>query len=157
MQKINACLWFDGRAEEAARFYVRVFPRAALGAITHYPPGAPVPAGTALTVEFTLDGVPFVALNGGPQFTFNEAVSFVVHCTDQQEVDHLWQQLTADGGAPGRCGWLKDKFGVSWQVVPVALERMLREGSAQQVQRVMAAFMPMTRLDIAPLQRAYDA
>lgn len=121
MSSITNCLWFDGQAEEAAEFYVSVFPDSSVTAVSRYGEGAPFPAGTALTVEFQLNGTPYQGLNGGPHYTFNEAISFSISCADQAEVDYYWDKLTADGGSEGQCGWLKDKFGVSWQVVPEAL------------------------------------
>src|SRR5580765_747190 len=125
MSKITTCLWFDTQGEDAANFYVSLFPNSRVGNISHYGPDAPRPEGTVMTVEFELDGTPFVALNGGPNFTFNEAISFQVSCADQDEVDRYWNAFTADGGEDGPCGWVKDRFGVSWQVVPTALPRLL--------------------------------
>jgi predicted 3-demethylubiquinone-9 3-methyltransferase (glyoxalase superfamily) len=155
MTAIAPCLWFDGHAEQAANFYVSVFPNSGIGAISRYGKGMHFPAGTVLLVEFTLNGQRFQALNGGPQFKFSEAVSFSVPCADQAEVDHYWTALTAAGGAPGPCGWVKDRFGVSWQIVPEALGRMQTDGSSDQVGRMMAALMRMSKLDIAALQAAY--
>lgn len=155
MPAITPCLWFDRQAEEAARFYVSVFPNSAVGTISHYGENMPMPAGTVLVVEFTLDGRPFQGLNGGPHFSFSEAVSFSIDCADQAEVDHYWNALTADGGAPGPCGWLKDRFGLSWQVVPHAMLRMQEEGSPDQVGRMMAAMMKMSKLDVAALEAAF--
>lgn len=152
---ITPCLWFDRNAEEAARFYVSLFPNAAVGAISRYGEGMPLPAGTALMVEFTLDGQRFQALNGGPVFTFSEAISFSVPCADQAEVDRYWDALIADGGSPGRCGWLKDRFGLSWQIVPQAMNRLQKEGRPEQVGRMMGALMRMTKLDIAALEAAF--
>ncbi|MDP2311564.1 MAG: VOC family protein [Pseudomonadota bacterium] len=155
MSKISPCLWFNGEAEEAAQFYATVFPDAAIGAIGRYGEGAPFPAGTAMLVEFTLAGQSFQALSGGPQFPFTEAISMSVRCADQAEVDHFWNALT-EGGAPGRCGWLKDRFGVSWQIVPEALVRLQNAGDPVATGRMMQALMRMSRLDVAALERAYE-
>jgi len=152
---IAPCLWFDGRAEEAARFYVSVFPNSSIGTVSYFSEGMHLPAGTVLLVEFTLNGQRFQALNGGPQFTFSEAVSFSVPCADQAEVDRYWDALTAEGGAAGPCGWLKDRFGVSWQIVPEAVRRMMKEGSREQVGRMMGALMKMSKLDVGALEAAY--
>lgn len=153
------CLWFDGQAEEAARFYVEAFRScgrdAAAGAVARWGEGGPAPAGSVLTAAFTLEGQEFLALNGGPHFTFTPALSLVVRCADQAGIDRFWDAL-GNGGAPGRCGWLTDRFGVSWQVVPEALPGMLCSGSAEQAGRVMQAVLGMGRLDVAALQRAYD-
>lgn len=151
----TTCLWFDGKAEEAARFYVSLFENSGLGAVTRYPEGALQPAGTVLTVDFTANGQKFVALNGGPQFTFSEAVSFQVSCDDQEEVDHYWSGLTEGGGEEGPCGWLKDRFGVSWQVVPRRLEEMVRDPDPVKAARAFQAMMAMGKLDIAALEKAY--
>jgi predicted 3-demethylubiquinone-9 3-methyltransferase (glyoxalase superfamily) len=151
----TTCLWFDGQAEEAAAFYVSVFKNSALGAVTHYPEGAPGTAGTVLTVDFTANGQRFVALNGGPQFTFNEAVSFQVMCESQEEVDHYWAKLVEGGGEHGPCGWLKDRFGVSWQVVPARIEEMFRDEDPARAARAFQAMMSMGKLDIAELEKAY--
>lgn len=155
MSSITNCLWFDGQAEEAAEFYVSVFPDSSVTAVSRYGEGAPFPAGTALTVEFQLNGTPYQGLNGGPQFTFNEAISFSISCADQAEVDYYWDKLTADGGSEGQCGWLKDKFGVSWQVVPQALGSIMSGDDAAGVGRAMQAFMGMQKFDIAALEAAY--
>jgi predicted 3-demethylubiquinone-9 3-methyltransferase (glyoxalase superfamily) len=151
----TTCLWFDGDAEDAAHFYVSVFENSGIGAVTRYPEGAPQPAGSVLTVEFTANGQKFVGLNGGPQFTFNEAVSFQITCDDQEEVDHYWSRLTEGGGEDGPCGWLKDRFGVSWQVVPRRLEEMFQDPDPAKVARANQAMMSMRKLDIAALERAY--
>ncbi|MFD4350131.1 VOC family protein [Streptomyces coelicoflavus] len=151
----TTCLWFDGEAEDAAHFYVSVFKNSGIGAVARYPEGAPQPAGSVLTVEFTANGQRFVALNGGPQFKFNEAVSFQITCADQDEVDHYWTALTEGGGEGGPCGWLKDRFGVSWQVVPSRLEEMFRDPDPARVARANKAMMSMGKLDIAELERAY--
>ena len=158
MQKISPFLWFDDNAEEAAKFYVSVFPNSKIQKITYYP-NAPAEKigrepGSVMTVEFTLDGVQFIALNAGPQFKFTEAVSFAVMCETQKEVDHYWEKLTADGGEPGDCSWLKDKFGLSWQVQPRLLIQLLGDSDKAKAGRVMDAMMEMTKIDIAALQRA---
>ncbi|MDP5228459.1 MULTISPECIES: VOC family protein [Arthrobacter] len=155
MSSITNCLWFDGQAEAAADFYVSVFPDSSISAVSRYGDGAPYPPGTALTVEFQLNGTPYQGLNGGPQFTFNEAVSFSISCADQAEVDYYWDKLTADGGQEGQCGWLKDRFGVSWQVVPQALGSIMSGDDAAGVGRAMQAFMGMRKFDIAALEAAY--
>ncbi|WP_144629448.1 VOC family protein [Arthrobacter woluwensis] len=155
MSSITNCLWFDGQAEEAAEFYVSVFPESSVTAVSRYGEGAPFPAGTALTVEFQLNGTPYQGLNGGPHYTFNEAISFSISCADQAEVDYYWDKLTADGGSEGQCGWLKDKFGVSWQVVPEALGSIMSRDDAAGVGRAMQAFMGMQKFDIAALEAAY--
>jgi predicted 3-demethylubiquinone-9 3-methyltransferase (glyoxalase superfamily) len=143
-------LWFDTQAEEAMNFYVSIFPRSKTGAVTRV-------QGRVMTVEFELDGQRFMGLNAGPQFTFNEAVSFFVGCDSQEEIDDLWAKLTADGGEPGRCGWLKDRFGLSWQVVPSALGRFMGGGGDLVAsKRVMDAFFQMSKFEIAELQAAYD-
>jgi predicted 3-demethylubiquinone-9 3-methyltransferase (glyoxalase superfamily) len=155
MTGIAPCLWFDGKAEEAARFYVSVFPNSSIGTVSHYGEGMRLPAGTVLLIEFTLNGQRFQALNGEPLFHFSEAVSFSVPCVDQAEVDRYWEALTADGGSPGPCGWLKDRFGVSWQIVPELLGRMLTQGTREQTSRMMAALMRMSKLEVAVLEAAY--
>ncbi|MFJ3957034.1 VOC family protein [Arthrobacter sp. NPDC090010] len=155
MPSITNCLWFNGQAEAAAEFYVSVFPNSSISAVSRYGEGAPFPSGTALTVEFQLNDAPFQGLNGGPQFTFNESVSFSISCADQAEVDYYWDKLTADGGQEGQCGWLKDRFGVSWQVVPQALGSIMSGDDAEGVGRAMQAFMGMQKFDIAALEAAY--
>lgn len=155
MSKIAPCLWFNGEAEEAVRFYLSVFPGAALRSISRYGEGMPFPAGTAMMVEFTLAGQRLQALNGGPQYSFTEAISLSVRCADQAEVDRYWDALT-EGGQPGPCGWLKDRFGVSWQVVPEALERLLGGGDPVAIGRMSQALFKMSKLDIAALERAYQ-
>ena len=155
MPATTPCLWFDGRAEEAATFYTEVFPNSSVTGVTRYGPGTPMPEGTALTVEFTLDGRPYTALNGGPQFTFTEAVSFQIACADQDEVDHYWTRLT-DGGEESQCGWLKDRFGLSWQVVPDELPALLADPDPQRAQRAMQALMGMRKIDVAAVRRAAD-
>jgi predicted 3-demethylubiquinone-9 3-methyltransferase (glyoxalase superfamily) len=158
-RKITPCLWFDTEAEEAANFYVSIFENSKVGRIGRYSDaGQDVhrkKAGTVLTVEFDLDGQHFLALNGGPQFKFDEAISFQVYCEDQNEVDYFWDALT-DGGEEGPCGWLKDKFGLSWQIVPSVLLEMLTDSDAEKVTRVTDAFMQMKKFDIAELERVFD-
>ncbi|GAA3245151.1 VOC family protein [Streptomyces thermocoprophilus] len=148
------CLWFDRQAEEAARYYVSVFKDSSLGRITHYPDDADR-GGEVLTVDFTANGQQFVALNGGPEFTFNEAVSFQIICDDQEEIDHYWARLTEDGGQPGPCGWLKDRYGLSWQVVPKALLEMVASEDRESSARAVKAMMGMGKLDLAALEAAY--
>ena len=159
MSKITPCLWFDDKAEEAANFYVSAFracgQEAAIGEASHYGEGGPMPAGTVLTVSFTLAGQEFVALNGGPHFTFSPAVSMSVGCADQGEVDRFWESLS-DGGETERCGWLKDRFGLSWQVVPTVLGEMLRDPDRTRARRAMHAMLQMTKLDIEALRTAYE-
>ncbi|WP_326573593.1 VOC family protein [Streptomyces sp. NBC_00481] len=150
----TTCLWFDGQAEEAAAHYVSVFKNSRLGRVTHYGEGAPRPAGSVLTVEFVANGQQFVALNGGPEFKFTEAISFQILCDDQDEIDYYWKSLT-EGGEPGPCGWLKDRFGVSWQVVPTALIEMISDSDPRKASRATAAMMSMGKLDVAALQKAY--
>jgi predicted 3-demethylubiquinone-9 3-methyltransferase (glyoxalase superfamily) len=154
MQKITACLWFDDQAEEAARFYTSIFKNSKIGKITHYGEGGPKPKGSVLTVSFQLDRQKFVALNGGPQFQFNEAVSFIVNCKTQKEVDRMWAKLS-EGGKEVQCGWLKDKYGVSWQVVPTVLFEMLSDPDPARTARVLQALMGMQKLDIKALKKAY--
>jgi predicted 3-demethylubiquinone-9 3-methyltransferase (glyoxalase superfamily) len=157
--KITPCLWFDTQAEEAARFYCSVFKNSKIGKISRFPDaGQDVhgkPAGSVMTVEFELDGQPFVALNGGPQFKFDEAVSFQVFCETQSDIDYYWDRLTAGGGAEGPCGWLKDRFGLSWQVVPARIPEMMADADTERSARVMNAFMKMKKLDLAAIERAY--
>ncbi|MEU6819119.1 VOC family protein [Streptomyces atriruber] len=155
MPTITPSLWFDLQGEEAAKFYVSVFPNSEITSVSYYGEGAPRPAGTVLTVEFVLDGRPFTALNGGPDFTFNEAVSFQIHCADQTEVDHYWTKLS-EGGEEGPCGWLKDKYGLSWQVVPTVLNELLTDPDAERAQRAMQAMLGMEKLDVAALRAAAD-
>jgi predicted 3-demethylubiquinone-9 3-methyltransferase (glyoxalase superfamily) len=157
--KISPCLWFDSQAEDAARFYVSVFENSRLGRISRYgKAGHEIhgkEAGAVMTVEFELEGLTFLALNGGPQFKFSEAVSFQVQCETQAEIDHFWGKL-AEGGQEGPCGWLKDKFGLSWQIVPDALPRMLTDNDPSKSERVMNSFLKMKKFDIAALHRAYE-
>lgn len=154
-QKITPFLWFDDKAEEAANFYVSIFKNSHVGRVTRYGDAGPGPKGTVMSVVFQLEGQEFFALNGGPQFTFTPAISFFVTCETQQEVDELWEKLSA-GGRKDRCGWLQDKYGLSWQVVPSALGRMLGDKDPKKAQRVMTAMMQMDKIDIKGLQQAYD-
>ena len=154
-QKIIPNLWFDTQAEEAAQFYCSVFERSHIVGLTHYTEGGPGPAGTVMTVEWELDGQRFVGINGGPQFTFTEAVSLQISCETQDEVDHYWERL-ADGGEEGPCGWLKDRYGLSWQVVPTVLDEAVRDDDPARARRAMAAMMGMKKLDVEALRRAAD-
>ena len=154
MSKISPFLWFDTQAEEAAEFYVSVFKNSEILGVSRYGEGAPRPAGSAISVTFLLDGLEFQALNGGPEFNFTEAVSFFVSAATQAEIDDLWEKLT-DGGEPGRCGWLKDKFGLSWQVVPPVLGELLGDPDPVKSSRVMQAMLGMGKLDIAGLRAAH--
>jgi predicted 3-demethylubiquinone-9 3-methyltransferase (glyoxalase superfamily) len=154
-QRISTCLWFDRDGEEAADLYTSLFDNSRITAISRYPKGAPLPEGTAWLVEFTLDGTPFQALNGGPHFKQSEAASISVACDTQAEIDRLWTRLTANGGAESHCGWLKDRFGVSWQIVPAQMSTWMRDKDPERTARVVAAFMPMAKLDIATLEAAY--
>lgn len=156
MPQTSTCLWFDRQAEDAARHYVSVFPNSRITATTHYGPGAPLPEGSVLTVTFELDGRSYTALNGGPVFTLSPAVSVVVHCRTQDEVDHYWNALSADPQAE-QCGWVRDRFGLSWQIVPQQLFEMLQHPDAARRQRVFSAVMGMKKLDLAALQRAFNA
>ena len=155
MQKITPFLWFDNNAEEAANFYVSVFKNSKVLNIARYGEVGPGPKGTVMTVEFELDGQEFVALDGGPQFKFTEAVSFVVNCDTQEEVDYYWERLS-EGGEKSRCGWLRDKFGLGWQVTPTILGKLLADKDQEKANRVMQAMLKMDKLDIEPLQRAYE-
>jgi predicted 3-demethylubiquinone-9 3-methyltransferase (glyoxalase superfamily) len=154
-QKIVPNLWFDGQAEEAANFYVDVFEDAKILNVAKYPEGSPGEAGTVMTVEFELNGVRFVGINGGPQFKFDEAVSFQIDCEDQAEVDYFWDRLT-DGGEESQCGWLKDRFGLSWQVVPRGMEVVFNDPDPEKAQRAMAAMMKMRKIDVAALRAAAE-
>ena len=150
----TTCLWFDGRAEEAAHFYVSVFKNSRPGRVVRYTEAGPGPAGSVLTVEFEADGQKFVALNGGPEFTFSEAISFQSPCEDQDEVDYYWTRLTEGGGTEGPCGWLKDKFGLSWQVVPTRLTELVSDPDPLRAARAMRAMLSMSKLDIDALEKA---
>jgi len=154
MQKISPCLWFDGNAEEAANFYVSIFPDSKIDAIMRSGDAGPGPKGSALMVAFTLDGQSFQALNGGPQYKFTEAISMSIDCQDQAEVDRYWNALMRDGGTPIQCGWLKDKYGLSWQIVPRRLVELLNDGDAAKSARAMQAMMKMVKIDVAELERA---
>lgn len=156
MQKITPFLWFDDKAEEAAKFYASIFKNSKVGAISHYGDDMPMPKGTVMTVAFQLEGQDFVALNGGPHFKFTEAISFVVNCETQEEIDYFWEKLLAGGGEESQCGWLKDKFGLSWQIVPTILSGMVADNDAARAQRVMHAMLQMVKIDMTTLQRAYD-
>jgi predicted 3-demethylubiquinone-9 3-methyltransferase (glyoxalase superfamily) len=157
MAKVTPCLWFDGKAQEAAEFYVTLLPDSHIDKVWRSPADTPSgPAGTVLTVEFTVAGQSFVGLNGGPDFSFNEAISFIIDCEDQAEVDRLWDTLTADGGEPGQCAWLKDRFGVSWQIVPRQLNEMLEDPDRERAGRAMEAMLQMSKIEVAELQRAFD-
>jgi predicted 3-demethylubiquinone-9 3-methyltransferase (glyoxalase superfamily) len=152
------CLWFDGKAEEAAEFYTGLLPDSTIDKVWKSPAETPSgPAGMVLVVDFTLAGQRMQALNGGPDFTFNEAVSFVIECADQAEVDRLWDALTADGGEPGPCGWLKDRYGLSWQIVPEELNRMLDDPDPERARRAMEAMLKMGKIEVEELRRAADA
>ena len=155
-KKITPCLWFDTEGEEAATFYTSVFPNSRIVHIARYGSAGPRPEGTVMTVDFELDGQPFVALNGGPDFTFNEAISFQVSCADQDEVDTFWSALS-EGGEEGPCGWLKDRFGVSWQIIPTALPELLSDPDPERAQRAMQAMLGMKKIEIAALEKAAAA
>jgi len=153
--KIKPFLWFEDQAEEAARFYTSIFKDGKMGKVARYPEGSPGPAGKVMTVGFQIDGVEFVALNGGAQeWKFNDAISFVIECDTQAEIDYYWDELTADGGKPVQCGWLKDKFGLSWQVVPSMMDRLFAGGDARKAERAMQAMLKMVKLDIRKLEEA---
>ena len=150
------CLWFDGQAEQAAQHYTAIFPNSEILGVTRYGPDMPAPEGKVMTVEFNLDGQRYVGLNGGPQFSFSEAISFQIHCADQNEVDHYWTRLT-DGGEEGPCGWLKDRYGVSWQVVPTRLFELVGDPDPGRAQRATQAMLTMKKIDIGLLERAAAA
>ena len=157
MPKISPFLWFDTQAEDAAALYTTVFPDSKITEVHRYGAGGPGPEGAVMLVQFQLDGQDFTALNGGPEhYTFNESVSFVVDCRDQADVDHYWDALTADGGEPGPCGWLKDKYGLSWQIVPAALNELLSDPDPGRSSRAMQAMLKMTKIDVAELRAAAD-
>lgn len=155
MQKITPFLWFDDKAEEAMNFYMSIFKNSKTVSISRYGDAGPGPKGSVMVANFELDGQQFIALNGGPNYKFTPAVSFVVNCETQQEVDDLWEKLSA-GGATNVCGWLTDKYGLSWQIVPTLLGKLMKDPNPEKTNRVMAALMQMTKLDIATLQQAYD-
>ena len=157
MSKITPCLWFDGNAEEATRFYVSLLPDSRGDSVSRSPADNPSTlSGAVLVVDFTLAGQPFRAINGGPQFTFTEAVSFVIDCEDQAEVDRLWDVLIAGGGSPGQCGWLKDRYGMSWQIVPRQLGEMLGDPDAEKARRATEAMLRMSKIDVATMRAAFD-
>ena len=155
MQKITPFLWFDNNAEEAANFYVSIFKNSKVLSVSRYGDAGPGPKGTVMVAEFQIDGQGFVALNGGPRFKFTEAISFVINCETQQEVEYFWERLS-DGGEKSRCGWVKDKFGLWWQVVPTVLGKLMSDSDPEKVKRVTGAMLQMDRIDIEPLQRAFD-
>ena len=156
MREITPCLWFDTEGEDAAKFYTSIFPNSRITDVARYGSAGPRPEGTVMTVSFELDGLKFVALNGGPQFSFSEALSFQVMCESQDEVDHYWSTLS-EGGEEGPCGWLKDKFGLSWQIVPTRLPELLQDPDREASQRVMAAMLEMRKIDVEALERAAAA
>ena len=157
MQAISPFLWFDTQAEEAAEFYVKIFDNSRIVNVSRYPEGSPYPAGTAMVADFVLDGVEFQAINAGPMFTFSEAISFFVHAETQEKIDHLWNSLIEGGGEESMCGWLKDKYGLSWQIVPPVLGELMSDPDPEAAARTMRAMMTMRKLDIAALQAAHDA
>ncbi len=157
MQKITPFLWFDNRAEEAMNFYTSVFKNSKVGQVLRYGDAGPGPTGSVMTASFTLDGQEFVALNGGPIFKFTEAISFVINCTTQEEVDYYWEKLTSGGGQESMCGWLKDKFGVSWQVVPTALSELLTNKDPEKAKRAMHAMLQMKKIDINVLKKSFGS
>lgn len=154
-QKITPNLWFDTQAQEAAEFYTSVFPNSRVVHVTHYTEAGPRPAGMVMTVEFELDGQSFVGINGGPEFTFNEAVSLQINCETQDEVDHFWRRLS-EGGQEGQCGWLKDRYGLWWQVTPTGMEDYLTDEDPHRAQRAMRAMLGMSKIDLAAIRRAAD-
>ena len=156
MKGITPCLWFDSRAEEAAKFYCAVFKDSKMGKTSRYTEGLPGPEGSVLTVTFQLQGQEFMALNGGPEFRFSEAVSFIVNCESQKEIDEYWSRLISGGGEESMCGWLKDKFGLSWQIVPIEMEKWITDPDRTKVSRVMQALMKMKKLDVDVLKKAYE-
>jgi predicted 3-demethylubiquinone-9 3-methyltransferase (glyoxalase superfamily) len=156
MKKITPFLWFDDKAEEAMNFYVSIFKNSKVGSVTRYGEAGPGPKGSVMTASFTLDGQDFIALNGGPHFKFTEAISFSVDCKTQEEVDQFWEKLSA-GGQKSRCGWLKDKYGLSWQIVPTVLSELLSDKDAKKSKKVMEAMLKMDKLDIKTLKQAYES
>jgi predicted 3-demethylubiquinone-9 3-methyltransferase (glyoxalase superfamily) len=155
MQKITPFLWFDGKAEEAMNFYISIFKNSKVGRVTRYGEAGPGPKGAVMSATFQLEGQEFMALNGGPQFRFTPAISFFVNCETQQEVDELWEKL-CEGGKKDRCGWLKDKYGLSWQIIPSALGKMLGDKDPEKSKRVMEAMLQMDKIDVKRLQEAYE-
>jgi predicted 3-demethylubiquinone-9 3-methyltransferase (glyoxalase superfamily) len=156
MNKITPWLWFDGQAEQAAHFYTSIFKNSRMGDVSRFGEGGPMPAGSVMTAQFEIDGQAFVALNGGPAHKFTEAVSFYVDCESQEEVDELWEKLAAGGGEPGQCGWLKDKYGVSWQIVPREFITLMNDPDPARAGRVVQAMLKMSKLDLAVLRAAAD-
>ena len=156
MPRITPSLWFDTQGEEAAEFYISVFPNSKITDVTYYNEAGPRPAGTVLSVAFVLDGQEYLAINGGPQFTFDEAISFMVNCCDQEEVDYYWAKLS-EGGEEGQCGWLKDRYGLSWQIVPGGMLEMLNDPDRGRSERAMRAMLGMKKIDLAAIQAAADA
>jgi predicted 3-demethylubiquinone-9 3-methyltransferase (glyoxalase superfamily) len=156
MPSITPNLWFDTQGLEAAEFYASIFPNSEITDVSHYGEGGPRPAGSVMTVDFILDGLRFTALNGGPEYVLNESFSLLIHCADQEEVDHYWN-LLSDGGEEGRCGWLKDRFGLSWQVVPVGLVNLLTDPDPGRAQRAMQAMLGMSKLDLTAMRAAADS
>lgn len=154
MQQITPYLWFNNEAEEAVQFYTSVFKNSKIGSMSRYPEGGPGPAGSVMIATFQLNGQEFIALNGGPLYKFTEAVSFVVNCETQDDIDWYWEKLS-EGGSKGRCGWLKDKFGLSWQIVPTIMAQLMQDKDTRKTKRVMDAFMKMDKFDIATLQQAH--
>jgi predicted 3-demethylubiquinone-9 3-methyltransferase (glyoxalase superfamily) len=157
MPRITPNLWFDTESEEAAQFYISVFPNSKIVRISHFGEAGPREAGLVLTVDFELDGQAYTAINGGPDFTFNEAISLRVNCKDQDEIDYYWEKLAEDGGEHGPCGWLKDKYGLSWQVAPIEMDELLHDPDEARAQRAMAAMLQMGKIDIAAVRAAADA
>jgi len=155
MQEITPFLWFDTQAEEAANLYVSIFKNSKILKVARYGEAGPGPAGSVMIMNFQIEGQEFIALNAGPRFKFTEAISFVINCRTQEEVDHYWNKLTADGGQESMCGWLKDKYGLSWQVTPTILGELMTDKDAKKAQRVMQAMLQMKKIDIAALKRAY--
>ncbi len=155
MQKITPFLWFDGQAEEAATLYTSLFKNSKILNVSRYGDAGPGPKGQAMTVSFQLEGQAFTALNGGPEFKFTPAISFLVNCETQDEVDHFWDKLIADGGEPSQCGWLKDRFGLSWQIIPSALPRLIGDKDREKAGRAMQAMLKMTKINIAELEKAH--
>ena len=156
MPRITPFLWFDTEAEEAAEFYCSIFPNSKITAVSHYTEAGPRPVGMVMTVSFVLDGQEFTALNGGPNFTFNEAISLLINCADQDEVDYYWEKLTADGGQEVECGWVRDRYGLAWQVVPEGMMDVLNSDDPARIERAMQAMFTMKKLDLAALQAAAD-
>ena len=157
MQTIVPCLFFDGKAEDAVNFYKSVFKSAKVGHVSRYGDNMPMPKGSVMTAELEIEGQKFLALNGPPVFSFSPAISFMVNCETQQEIDHYWEKLTADGGQPSQCGWLKDKFGLSWQVAPSKIGDWITDPDQKKSARVFAAIMPMGKIDLAALEKAFAA